>query len=253
MSTVVAAVQFPSQPGAVRLNYNIARQLAFEAALAGARLVVLPELCITSTSIVSIHDAAQGSQSQYGWQTMGMQEISDTTGAYILFGYVEASEGGFFNSACLVGPRGFLHNFRKHNLWSEDFFWATPASNERCETAMTPFGRIGVLICRDVSNRPRKSLGLSDDVRFYDRGSVDIMCVPTSWDTGTGFPNTEWVELSEELSCPVIVSNTAAIAGGDHIGGPCVIDSKRKVWADRSNRTGTCIVGAILHGDNRCQ
>lgn len=246
---IAAAVQFTPLTGAVGKNLAVARQLAFEAALGGANLIVLPELCTAGPDLLDVRTAAMCSQSANGAQTQAIVEIAVNTRSAILFGYVEAAEGAFYNSALLAMPDGRTYNFRKRNLWGNDYFWATPGQMERGEVVVTPWGRIGVLVCRDVENAPRKSVAAHLD-RFYHRGSVDILCVPTMWDTTYEFPDSSWVELAEQVSCHVIVSNVSRAEDENTRGGPCIIDRSLRVYApEKGDMNRPVTVGALLNVD----
>lgn len=239
----IAAAQFAPVQGDLSHNIGIALQISFEAALAGAKLVVLPELCVSGPDIFGVKEASRAAQSSMGWQTREFQNIASSAGIYILFGYVEAAEGNFYNSCALVGPDGSVHNFRKRNLWSSDFFWATASTDEQGEIAVTPLGRIGALICRDVQNRDRRSTGGAGQP-YYTRGSVDIVCVPANWSTAAEFPHHEWVELAEEVRATVVVANRCPALEDPHVGGSCIISPTLEVIV--GDQHTACIVGAFL-------
>lgn len=240
---VAAAVQFAPRQGDVAANLNRARHLVNDAALAGAQLIVLPELCLAGTAFPSIREASMTSQRAEGPQTVAMAEIAIQTGTYVVFGYVEAANGAFYNSAMLIGPDGSLQNFRKHNLWGDDFFWATHVSEPR-PVAVTPHGRIGVLIGQDLHNVSRKSLGTGEP--FYPYGTVDIVCAPVSWNTQYEFPDSAWVGLAEELGCDVVVANRCGGPEESFRAGSCVIDRNMRVSVMGGSRSGPCIVGGEL-------
>ncbi len=232
LSTVtVAAIQFTPERGNVGLNIARARQLAFEASLMGANVIVLPELCTAGPGLSSVREAAMCSQSVLGPQTEAMAQIAMDTGITIVFGYVEAGGGAFYNSAALILPDGQVFNFRKRNLWGDDYFWATAGEVKRSDVVVTPWGRIGVLICGDAENKPRAPVNMGVET-FYSPGSVDLVCVPAMWNTQLEFPDSSWVDLSKSLKCHVAVANRGGEIGEDFAGGSCVIDRTQVVIAD---------------------
>lgn len=234
LSTVtVAAIQFTPESKNVGLNLAKARQLAFEASLMGANIIVLPELCMAGPGLSSVREAALCSQSVLGAQTVAMAQIAMDTGTTVIFGYVEAGGGAFYNSAAMIMPDGQVYNFRKRNLWGDDYFWATPGEMNRSDAVVTPWGRVGVLICGDTENKARTSTSLNTSREsFYIPGSVDIICVPAMWNTVNEFPDSSWIELSKQAKCHVVVANRGPELGEDFTGGSCIIDPSQQVIAD---------------------
>ncbi len=121
---VVAAVQFEPKLMDVRGNLATACELAFEAAAKGARLVVLPELCIGGYVLESSREAMTVAQERDGYQTQALAEVARNFGCYIVFGYTELFEGKLYNSAAVVGPHGLAAHAQKHNLYCTDNLWA---------------------------------------------------------------------------------------------------------------------------------
>ena len=68
-SCIVAAVQFEPKLLDVHHNLATAKQLVFEAAAKGAKVVVLPELCLSGYALHSKQEAASVCQERDGYQT----------------------------------------------------------------------------------------------------------------------------------------------------------------------------------------
>ena len=174
---VVAAVQYSPTLFDVRANLATALQLTFEASGKGARLIVLPELAIGGAVMNSVDEAVAVCQEADGYQTSAFLPLAQQFNCHIVFGYVEVNEGKLYNSAAVVGPMGLVANARKHNLYGSDQLWAQPAEDP-APVVITPAGRLGVLICRDVSNKFRESYAFYDPMhRFYKRGSGELPSV----------------------------------------------------------------------------
>lgn len=246
-STIVAAVQFGPELFNVQKNLATATQLAFEAAAKGAKIIVLPELCISGFTLKNTREAMDCAQDRNGYQTEAFLVLAQKFNCYIVFGYVELLDGKLYNSAACVGPQGLEANFQKHNLWGSDNLWAQP-SEQHCPIVVTPYGRLGALICRDVMNNYRKSYQFyKPSERFYKRGSVDILAIPTNWGSGFEYPETDWVELVEETRAHAIVANR--VGKEDKMkfkGGSCIINNDRRIWTNGSSFTSDAIVGGII-------
>lgn len=245
--TIVAAIQFEPELLNVQKNLAKAQQLSFEAASKGARLVVLPELCLSGYVIHDPKEASMTSQTSNGYQTITFQEIAKRFDCYIVFGYVELSEGNLYNSAAVVGPLGLSANFRKRNLYGSDYLWCS-SSDQMPTTVLTPAGRTGVLICRDSMNSYRESSPRhKPGQKFYNKGDVDTIALLTNWGSDYGYPDSSWMDLSESTSANVIVSNRVGLERDmKYKGGCCVIDRNQKVYTYGSNFTTDAVVGGLV-------
>jgi len=244
---IVAAVQFNPKLLDVEGNLRTAQQLTFEAAAKGASLVVLPELCVSGYVLENKKEAASCSQTQDGYQTEAFQAISKKFNTHIIFGYVELHEVTLYNSAAVIGPQGLVGNCRKHNLWGSDNLWAEAADNLH-PVVVTRAGRTGVLVCRDVMNNYRDTYKFyKAESRFYRHGSVDTIALLTNWGSDYGYPDSSWMELTEETGANVIVSNRVGKERDLKFkGGSCVIDRTRRVWTHGSSFTEAAVVGGCV-------
>ncbi len=244
---IVAAVQFKPELLDVHKNIATAQQLAFEAAAKGASVVVLPELSLSGQTIRDLREAADVCQEQGGYQTAAFRPIAARFNCHIVFGYVELAEGKFYNSAAVVGPAGLVANAQKHNLWGSDNMWAQP-SEQLAPVVTTRAGRLGILICRDASNKYRESYEFyKPDHRFYRRGSVDTIALLTNWGDSYAYPDSSWIELVESTRANLIVSNrTGKERDMKFKGGSCVVDRQRKIQTFGSSFTENAVVGGTV-------
>lgn len=246
-TAIVAAVQFEPKLLDVHKNLATALQLSFEAAAKGARVIVLPELCIGGYVLHSPQEAMQVAQDRGGYQTEAFTAISQRFNCHIVFGYTELCEGKLYNSAAVVGPYGLEANAQKHNLWGSDNMWAQP-SEALAPVIITPAGRLGILICRDAMNNYRESYQFHKaDQKFYRRGSIDTIALLTNWGGDYGYPDSSWVELAEETRANLIVSNRVGQERDLKFkGGSCVIDRDRRIWTNGSNFSEAAVVGGVV-------
>jgi len=245
--TVAAAVQFKPKHLDVHANLAVAQQLAFEAAAKGAALVVLPELCTSGYVLNNVREASECAQERDGYQTAAFKQIAQRFNTHVVFGYVELCEGKLYNSAAVIGPSGLVANCQKHNLWGSDNLWAESAESLH-PVITTRAGRLGVLICRDAMNNYRDTYKFyKSESRFYKQGSVDTIALLTNWGSDYGYPDSTWVELAEETSANVVVSNRVGKERDlDFKGGSCIIDRNKKVYTNGSSFTEAAVVGGFL-------
>lgn len=245
-NVIVAAIQF--KPELLNVNRNIEQSLqyVFEAATKGAKIIVLPELCTSGYAFENFREAANCAQEKDGYQTRQFETLAQDLSCYVVFGYPETCNGMLYNSAMVVGPRGHLENIQKHNLWATDNLWAQP-SEKPFPVIQTPYGRLGVLICRDAKNKYRDSYRFAkSEQKFYSRGSIDHIALVSAWGSNKSYPDTSWVDLCEETGANIIVSNR--YGNERHLsfgGGICVIDRNRKIWNHGSKFDADCIVGGM--------
>lgn len=245
--TIAAAVQFRPKLGDVEANLKVAQQMVFEAASKGACLVVLPELCTGGYVFDGPRAAADVAQTRDGYQTEAFIPLARRFNTHVVFGYVELREGKLYNSAAVVGPGGLVANCQKHNLWGSDNLWAE-SSESLHPVVPTRAGRLGVLICRDVMNNYRDSYRFhKQEQKFYKMGSVDTIALLTNWGSDYGYPDSSWVELSEETCANVVVSNRVGEERDLKFkGGSAIIDRNRKVYTNGSSFTEAAVVGGVL-------
>lgn len=234
MKILVAAAHFVPSPGDVNRNMRFMKHLCLEASMAGAKLLVLPELSLTGRPASKI-EAAEVCQLRDGSGVTQMIEVATDRDMMIAFGYVEVAYGNLYNSVALVGPRGLLANVRKRNLSGSEFQWANEGQRQT-SVAVTGIGRIGILPGDDISNKLNESHPNASPNLFYPKGSVDIICAPIS-DLRPNLPAPEWVYLAESLRADVVISNSVQNSCS-----ACVIDRERNLRTSQSGDS-PCVVG----------
>ena len=118
---------------------------------AGARLIVLPELCTSGYCFADDAEADAACQPIPGPATEAWAALARRFDAVIVAGLAErdADRGCRRNSAVAVGPDGVLAVYRKVHLWGRECEWFAPG-DETPPVVVTPVGRIGIGVCYDL-------------------------------------------------------------------------------------------------------
>ena len=182
----VAAVQFAPKYKAKEENLRRLAEFVVEAAKAGAKLIVLPELATTGYSFMSAEEAAEHAENidVDGRTFRVMRTLAAKLGVHIVWGMaeLELGSGKLYNAQVIVTPSGQWASYRKVNLWGNDWLWAAEGRSNP-EILECDFDgdrrKVGLLICRDV--RDRKDDKWSD---FYEKGDADLVCLSANWGDG---------------------------------------------------------------------
>ncbi len=166
----VAAVQTDPELG--RLERNLA---GIEAAIerAEADLVVFPESALSGYGFQDRVAVVACAQTIPGPAVDRVADVCRRTGAHAIFGLFERDGDRLFNSAAVVGPAGLIGRYRKSHLpfLGADRF--VDPGDLGYPVFETPVGRLGVLICYDMSF-PETSRSLKLD-------GAQVICVITNW------------------------------------------------------------------------
>lgn len=112
-------------------------------------LIVLPELFATGYQFVSQEEVFQLAEPvPDGATTKRLADIAARRGMTIVAGLPERDGGRFFNSAVVVGPKGFIGCYRKTHLFFEETLWFTPGDSGFHVWDIGP-AKVGVMICFD--------------------------------------------------------------------------------------------------------
>lgn len=170
--TGVACCQLRLRFGDVGGNRAAARAAVREAAAAGARLIVLPELCTTGYWFSSAAEARGLAQPAAGGALDDWIEEARQADAVVVGGFAEIGESGtLYSSAAVVDASGVVAVYRKTHLWGveREVF---QAGAEPAPVVETRVGRIGVCVCYD--------LFFPELIRGLALGGADVVVVPTN-------------------------------------------------------------------------
>jgi N-carbamoylputrescine amidase len=160
--------------GQKRQNVLRSLRLINEAAAAGAKLVVLPELVNTGYMFDSREEALEEAEPISGGATASIwTDAARSLGIHIAAGIAELGDDGrLYNSALLTGPQGVIGTYRKLHLWNEEnrIF---DRGNHGLPVFETALGKLAIAICYD---------GWFPEVyRLLAAQGADMICVPTNW------------------------------------------------------------------------
>ena len=118
-----------------------------------ADLIVFPELSLTGYVVRDqIYELAETIP---GLSTQVIEKIAEKTQMYIVFGMPELSEktqATIYNTAVLVGPKGYIGKYRKmylptHSVFEEKRYFRPGYQAVAFDTEI---GKIGLIICYDI-------------------------------------------------------------------------------------------------------
>lgn len=147
---VVAAVGFNPEIFELDRNIAAAAKMIEEAASNGAKVIVLPEICMSGAPYSTLEEWLPYMDTVPGKSTDAFAEIAKVHGCYITFGVAEVdpTTNMTYNSAALVGPEGYIGKYRKTgtNMGDVDYF---RGGNAGYPVFPTPYGNITMTICFD--------------------------------------------------------------------------------------------------------
>jgi predicted amidohydrolase len=182
----IACRQIAPVVGHLEGNRRLARAAVREAVDAGAKLIVLPELCTSGYVFESREEALTLAQPAHGGALAEWSEEARRGGAIVVGGFCELGDDGeLYNSAAVVDGDGVLAVYRKLHLWDREKLVFRPG-DDAPPVVDTPVGRIGVIICYDIS--------FPEIVRGVAMRGADVIAVPTN---NPAFPAVEGQEPQE--------------------------------------------------------
>ncbi|WGD32184.1 nitrilase-related carbon-nitrogen hydrolase [Ancylobacter sp. WKF20] len=213
----VATVQF--EPTLFEKERNITRllDLVAEAADAGAKLIVTPEMGTTGYCWFDRAEVAPFIETIPGPTTERFAALAQQQDCYIVIGMpeVDAATGLYYNSAVLIGPEGVVGTHRKTHPYISEPKWSAPGDLGH-QVFDTPIGRIALLICMDIH--------FVETARLVALGGADIICHISNW-LAERTPAPYWISRAVENGCYLIESNRWGLERGVQFsGGSCVIE-----------------------------
>ena len=146
----VAALRLGPELGAPAANRRATVAAIAQAAQAGARLVVLPELVTSGYCFADVAEARACAEPVPGPSTAAWQEAAERHGIVVVGGLCESDgQGRLWNTAVVVDAGGVRARYRKLHLWGREPELFS-RGEERPPVVETAVGRIGVAICYDL-------------------------------------------------------------------------------------------------------
>jgi N-carbamoylputrescine amidase len=206
---IVACIQMNPVIGDKPANVSRSADLIRSAAERGADLVVLPELANTGYVFRDRHEALDLAEPVPGGKTTAVwSELASRHHMTIVAGIAERDGDRLFNSAVMVGPKGYLGRFRKVHLWGDEkkIF---EAGDLGFPVYQAPFGRVAIAICYDV--------WFPETFRAAALQQADILCVATNWVPMPGQP-ADRPAMANTLVMAGAHSNNLVVACADRVG-----------------------------------
>jgi predicted amidohydrolase len=202
--TVIAVAQLAITVGEPEANRQVAAGAVAEAAAAGARLVVLPELCDSGYVFgnVARQAAAEArSLASPAADSVTLRHWRSLAGAHqlvIVGGFCElGADGRLYNSAAVVDASGTRAVYRKAHLWDSEKLVFTPGDAPPPVVDLA-FGRVALMICYDLE--------FPEWVRLTALAGADVIAAPVNW------PAVSWPP--GERPTEVIKAQAAAATNG---------------------------------------
>jgi predicted amidohydrolase len=215
----IACAQLGPAIGQVAANRERATEAIDSAAAQGARLVVLPELCITGYCFADADEARGCAEPLDGPTVRGWCEQAARHDLVVVGGICELDpDGALRNSAVIVDASGVRAAYRKSHLWDRE-----PAifrrGDEPAPVVDTAAGRIGVAVCYDaVFPEHLRRLGLA---------GAEIVAVPMA--SPAPAQPTEPIAIEIALAMAAANSNRVYVAQADR-----TRDERGTRWAQAS-------------------
>jgi predicted amidohydrolase len=174
MKTQLAIVQFRAEAFDAPGNRRRTLDLVEQAAAAGARVIVLPELAISGYQLER-SGLLRSAEEVRGPTLEAWSGAARRLGVWIAGGFCERQGDRLFNSAILVGPDGLAGHYQKLHLFDSEKLIFAPGERG-LGVHHTPFGNIGICVCYD--------LRFVEVARVLALAGADLIAVPTAWVKG---------------------------------------------------------------------
>ena len=175
--TLIAVAQLAITVAEPDANRQAAADAIAEAAAAGARLVVLPELSDSGYVFAPQDPAAEarrlaapaaGNPALDQWHALAVQHSLVIVGGFCELG----DDGLVYNSAALVDASGTRAVYRKAHLWDKEKFVFTPG-DAAPPVVDTEAGRVAVMVCYDLE--------FPEWARLAALDGADLIAAPVNW------------------------------------------------------------------------
>lgn len=205
----VACLQMEPHVGEKERNLARSLEMIEQAARAGAKLAVLPELCNTGY-VFETRDEAFGLAEEVptGPTTQAWMKAAAKHAMVIVAGITEREGDNLYNGAVIVGPKGYIGKYRKNHLWGAENLFFEPGNLGMPVFHIGP-GRIACAICYDI--------WFPETFRLAALQGVDLLCVATNWVPMPQQPDHLPV-MANILSMGGAHSNSMFVAAADRIG-----------------------------------
>jgi 5-aminopentanamidase len=196
-------------------NRQAVRTAVREAAGAGAKIVVLPELVLTGSALASQAEALERAEEPNGPTATWMSRLAAELGLVLVVGFCERDSYGArpYNSALVIDRGEILAVYRKTHLWDKEKLIFEPGTG-LAPVVSTSAGRIAVMICYDLE--------LPEMVRDVTLRGAQIVAVPANWPVVAKPPDERPIEVAKAQAGAA--ANRVFVAVADRCGAERGID-----------------------------
>jgi predicted amidohydrolase len=242
----IALAQISCEQGNKEKNLETIRENVAKAKREGAQLVIFPELSLTGYVVRDqIYELAERIP---GPSTRFVEELAKESKLHIIFGMPEASEKAqatLYNSAILVGPKGFIGKYHKMYLPTHSVFEEKRYFRPGYQVAVfdTKLGKIGLVICYDI---------YFPEVTRLTRlkGAQLIVCISASPGIRRSFFETLTTARAIENTAFLAYVNMAGIEDGLQFwGGSRMIDPGGRIIAQAKYDEEDFVVAEVDYAD----
>jgi len=228
-SVLVAVGQFEPRPGDVRWNISRVMELASQAGVRGADLVVLPEL--VTTGYYMFDRFRELAEPLDGPTVTILHELARRYDLHVVLGLVEqGDDGNVYDSAVLVGPPGLVAVYRKIHLWDTENSVFTPGGKVVAEDTGGALGRLGLLVCYDLE--------FPDTAEEVGAAGASLLAAPAAFSNLTLWKATLEAR-ARDLGVPIVAANRLGHElDSDFCGHSSVVDADGTVLADAGTEAG---------------
>ena len=236
MKYKVAGINF--DPNIYRKEENISAQLAMveEAAIAGAKLITIPEMGTTGYCWYNRKEAEPFVELVPGPTTDRFAAVAKKHECWIVVGMpeVDPKTNVYYNSAVLIGPDGIVGVHRKTHLYIAEPKWSKQGDLDHM-VFETPIGNIALLVCMDIH--------FIETARIQGLRNADVIVHISNW-LAEKTPAPYWLTRAFDNGCYVLEGNrtglerTVQFAGGSVLINP---DGTIASYVDKGP--------AIMYGD----
>jgi predicted amidohydrolase len=162
---------YQSDPVFGKVKENIEKAVQ-EISRISADLIVLPELFNSGYQFVSRQEVSELAEDiPLGKTCRAMIGLARDMGLFLIFGLPEKEGESLYNSAAVVGPKGFVGRYRKTHLFAEEKLFFDPGDTGFRVFDIGP-AVIGVMICFDWF--------FPESARVLALLGADIICHPAN-------------------------------------------------------------------------
>lgn len=157
----------------LRDNHAVQRNMIGDLSRQGAQLIILPECASHPYGLESRADIDGWAEELDGATVRFWEALAGKSKIYIVGGILERSSQGFFNTAVLIGPNGYLGHYRKMHRFGWEQDWLSSGESLKVWHIKSLELTLGLLICYD--------LRFSYMVSGLALAGVELIAVPTTW------------------------------------------------------------------------